>query len=163
MCYDILERHDQFREFYSSVFLMDVIEHLESDRVFLKAAAYHIAPGGLVVINVPAVQGLFSKYDSVAGHFRRYSKAALAKLLIDCGFEPIRVSFWGISLVPILFARKCLMPFVPASKAIKIGFSPPSRAADSLFRLMMRAELSFPLRFPVGTSLIAIGRKSVHI
>lgn len=63
---------------YDLVLLLDILEHLEDDRGFLaNLVAGHLAPGGKVLITVPAFQTLFSRHDAFLGHYRRYTLGEL--------------------------------------------------------------------------------------
>ena len=66
MVYNIYDKDPKMTKKYSMVILLDVIEHIEDDVDFLKAACAHLKPGGKVLVNVPAHNTLFSKYDEVA-------------------------------------------------------------------------------------------------
>ena len=44
--YDVLEKHEEFRELYDVAILFDVIEHIEHTRPFLDAVLFHLKPGG---------------------------------------------------------------------------------------------------------------------
>src|SRR5215469_14862468 len=107
--YDVFDQAPSLLEHYDAVFLLDVIEHIPDDAAFLRAAFRHLRPGGLWVINVPASLRLFSDYDRVAGHLRRYSANGLVNLLDRCGMETQCIWPWGLSMVPLLLARKTLL------------------------------------------------------
>lgn len=62
---------------YDTIIYIDVLEHIEDDRVELEKAVCHLAPGGNLVILVPAWNFLYSPFDKAIGHFRRYDKASL--------------------------------------------------------------------------------------
>lgn len=62
---------------FDCVLYIDVIEHIESDREELERAASLLAPGGSLLILVPAHQWLFTPFDQAIGHFRRYSRRSL--------------------------------------------------------------------------------------
>jgi 2-polyprenyl-3-methyl-5-hydroxy-6-metoxy-1,4-benzoquinol methylase len=140
--YDIALKEPSMLSKYQGVFLLDVIEHIDDDQSFLNLSADHLSKNGLVVINVPALQLLFSQYDVVAGHKRRYSKADLNALFEKCGIELLDIQYWGLLMLPIAFIRKFYLKFV-----------------NSFFKSLMNLEL-FLFKNPfVGTSLVAIGRK----
>ena len=70
------------------IFLLDVVEHVREDRLFLQnLVKNHLRTDGLVVISVPAYQSLYSAHDTWLEHFRRYSPAAGRTLVADCGLE----------------------------------------------------------------------------
>lgn len=76
---------------YDVILMLDVIEHVPDDHAFLgEIIAQSLAPGGVVLVSVPAWQSLFSTHDTALRHFRRYSPAACRALLTDEGLVPIR-------------------------------------------------------------------------
>lgn len=156
--YNIFEMPESMHLKYEGIFLLDVIEHIDDDAAFLRKALEHAKPGGIVVINVPALSALFSKYDTVAGHKRRYTRKRLVSLFEQCGLEPVYISYWGFSLLPIALLRKIYLLFVPERKVIAKGFRPGFPWVNSLLKLLMRVELAL-VRSPIlGTSVVAVGK-----
>jgi SAM-dependent methyltransferase len=70
---------------FDTVVLLDVLEHIEDDVGFLRRLAACLAPGGRLVVKVPAGEWLYSPLDSAIGHFRRYSKKSLRRVFEDAG------------------------------------------------------------------------------
>jgi 2-polyprenyl-3-methyl-5-hydroxy-6-metoxy-1,4-benzoquinol methylase len=158
LVYDIMEKHPDMCQKYEAVFLMDVLEHIEQHVSFLNSCLYHIKPGGLVAINVPAFNMLFSRYDARNGHVRRYNKPMMKALLAEAGVELIAISYWGLPMLPIILLRKYYLNLVAEDKIMESGFRPPSTLVHMLFKLLKSIEIQFPYTPPVGTSLIALGR-----
>jgi SAM-dependent methyltransferase len=76
---------------YDVILMLDVIEHVPDDRAFLREfVSRSLAPGGVVLVSVPAWQSLFSTHDTALRHFRRYSPAQCRALLTDEGLVAIR-------------------------------------------------------------------------
>jgi SAM-dependent methyltransferase len=76
---------------FDLLLLLDVIEHVPDDHAFLgEIIATSLAPGGLVLVSVPAWQALFSAHDTALKHHRRYSPAACRALLEDEGLVSVR-------------------------------------------------------------------------
>lgn len=150
---------------FEIVGLFDVIEHVKEDIDFLRGVASILRPGGLVVVTVPAFQGLFSPDDTAAGHFRRYTRAAIAAVLRAAGFQPVRLSyFMAATVLPVLLLRT-----VPGWLGLRTGMdrardcrehsgrSPLHRAATAI----LHAEANVLARggsIPMGTSCLAIGQ-----
>jgi SAM-dependent methyltransferase len=59
---------------------LNVLEHIEDDGGALRAMASVLAPGGAIVLLVPAFQALFGPIDRNLRHYRRYSRASLWRL-----------------------------------------------------------------------------------
>jgi SAM-dependent methyltransferase len=70
---------------YQLVTAFDVLEHIEDDRAALTALRAALAPGGRLVLTVPAFGALWSHHDVYAGHFRRYRRADLLRAIADAG------------------------------------------------------------------------------
>lgn len=156
--YDILELNPAMVGKYDAVFLLDVVEHISDDVAFLTAALKHLRPGGIIVVNVPASMVFFSQYDRVTGHVRRYTRTSLANLFRKCGVEVEGIVHWGLSMVPVLLARKAFLTMVTPAETMRVGFSPPNRLVQSVFKGLKNLETSLPIAMPFGTSLLAWGR-----
>jgi 2-polyprenyl-3-methyl-5-hydroxy-6-metoxy-1,4-benzoquinol methylase len=84
------------------VVLFDVLEHIADTQSFLTALLAHLKPQGWVLINVPALQSLYSHYDEIVGHFRRYNRQTLVAEFRQKPLELADIRYWGMSLVPVL-------------------------------------------------------------
>ena len=153
--YDVMEERAKFKQAYDIVILMDVLEHIEKPAEFLKACFSHLRPGGVFIINIPAVQSMYSVYDEVMGHLRRYDREKLLKELEAITSSKIITIYWGITLLPLLFLRKLFIS-KNASKdnIVKKGFQPPGRFSHAVLKSLMGIELLFFKKPPVGTSLM---------
>ena len=160
LLYDIFDRNPALLGAYDLLLLMDVIEHVDDDLGFLKVAIEHLKPGGVVVINVPAHMAFYSKYDEVIGHKRRYNIAQIEWLFRHTNIEPLSITYWGLTLLPLLFARKIVVRFVSRERIIHTGFSEQNVVPRKILRTIQRLELSAPFPMPIGTSLMAFGTRS---
>lgn len=153
--YDVMEERAEFKQAYDIVILMDVLEHIEKPAEFLKACFSHLRPGGAFIVNIPAVQSMYSVYDEVMGHLRRYDREKLLKELDAISSSKIITAYWGITLLPMLFLRKLFIS-KNASKdnIVKKGFQPPGRFSHAILKFLMRLELLFLKKPPIGTSLM---------
>jgi 2-polyprenyl-3-methyl-5-hydroxy-6-metoxy-1,4-benzoquinol methylase len=75
---------------FDRILLLDVIEHVADDHAFLGGILSDLlAPGGRVLVSVPAYQALFSRHDVALGHYRRYSPRQGRALLDAEGLERV--------------------------------------------------------------------------
>ena len=122
----------------------------------------HIKPNGYILLNVPALNILYSRYDQVVGHHRRYTKASLSQELLKSDLEILDMAYWGFLLVPFLLVRKLTISiYRDTSKVVQFGFKPPSPAFNRMFLKLMRLENKFIPKPLLGTSLLtAVKKKS---
>ena len=158
--YNIFDRAHFLKEYYDFIILYDVIEHIEDVNSFMRASLFHLKSGGLVFINVPALESLYSLYDKVVGHCRRYDKAMMDKTLMDCGLEIVHLNYWGLTFVPILKCRKQMLKNADEKNVVEKGFRPPGSIMNSLLKAMVSVETSLIPDPYTGTSLMAIARKN---
>lgn len=76
-----------------SLALVNVLEHIEHDARFVAAAREVLAPGGHLLIFVPALPILFGELDEAFDHYRRYTRRTLNSLLVGGGFEPLEMRY----------------------------------------------------------------------
>ncbi len=153
--YDITEEKPMFNQVYDIVVLMDVLEHIEKPCEFLVSCFSCLRSGGILIVNVPALQSMYSVYDKVMGHLRRYDNRTLLKELELIEGKNVITVYWGITLLPVLFLRKLLISKNRMQENIvEKGFMPMGRLSHMLLVFLMRLELFFFKKPPIGTSLM---------
>jgi SAM-dependent methyltransferase len=156
--YDIHDRKSDLRHKYKLIMLFDIIEHIDDDSAFLESVLFHLNSGGVLVVNVPALQFLYSNYDRAAGHVRRYSLPQLEKLGRLKGLQLVKGTYWGLPMLPLLTIRKGLLAFESGEKEIiQRGFKPPSALANYFLNFLCKLE-PIPQRL-LGTSTMCIFKK----
>ena len=150
-CYDIHQRNPEFRVHFDLLLLFDVLEHIEDESGFLQSVKFHLTESGILLINVPAHQKLYSDYDRAAGHIRRYSASQLAKAAEQNGFKVRAFTYWGLPLVPLLLLRKAMILERSDGKA---GFDARGPVVNTILASLARCE-PIPQRF-MGTSVMAM-------
>ena len=154
-CYNILQRDPALHKRFDVILLFDVLEHISDEQQFLRALSFHLAPGGTLIINVPAGQWAWSPYDVADGHLRRYSFETLQRTVCASDFSLIAWSYWGLPLVPAVLLRKLwLRSERDQDKIIAAGFDSRSPAINKMMGLISRCEW-LPQKV-LGTSLMAV-------
>lgn len=148
-----------------AVGLFDVLEHIEEPLPFLKVVHGTLAHDGLLVLNVPAHQWLWSAEDDFAGHYRRYTLETLTRELEISGFQLEFMSYCFSFLVPPLF----LLRSVPSRIGIRTGDSNSGAGEHKVSGLtktvidsLRRWEcdrFSAGRTISTGTSIMAVARK----
>jgi SAM-dependent methyltransferase len=142
-----LERLD---ETFDTILCFNVLEHVRDDERALGRFHAQLAPGGHVLLLVPAHQALFGEIDRRVGHERRYNRALLGRRLRGAGFEvldaryvnPVGALGW---LVTSRLLRRTQVP------------TGPLKLYDALVPLL-RSFDRLPL--PFGLSVWAVGRRA---
>ncbi len=88
--------------------MFDVLEHIEDEQSALRHVHRLLRPDGHVFVTVPAYPLLFSNDDKAAGHFRRYTRASLARSLSGAGFRVVFSSYIFSPLPPLVFLLRTL-------------------------------------------------------
>jgi SAM-dependent methyltransferase len=68
-------------------YTLNVLEHIKDDQEAIVELYRCLKPGGRLLVYVPAFQLLYSQMDTHVGHFRRYRRKPLKRLLQDTGFD----------------------------------------------------------------------------
>lgn len=92
-----------------SVVLINVLEHIAHDEELLRTIHHSLAPGGTLLLFVPALPGLYGSLDEAFGHVRRYRKAELQAVLSKVGFEVVSLRYFNLpGIVPWFLSGKVL-------------------------------------------------------
>ena len=78
---------------HSAAVAVNVLEHIEDDVAALRSFAGLVAPGGHVVILVPAFPIAFSDFDVRIGHVRRYRVGTLDAAFRRAGLVPTHMRY----------------------------------------------------------------------
>lgn len=149
---------------FDALLLLDVLEHFEDEGSVLESVSSTLVPGGLLVVTVPAMPLLWSRYDEACGHCRRYTRRSLLDLLNRCGFESVFTSYFMCLLAPaVLLMRRLRLQGSrdPGGGICDHEFHPGrlvsgiAAASASLEKLVLTAGL----RLPWGSSLLALARR----
>lgn len=88
---------------YDVVLLLDVLEHIENDALAVTTAIKLVKKGGLLLITVPSCKKMWSGYDILAHHFRRYCMGEMKDLLEIEGVRIKKISYFSTVLFPLIF------------------------------------------------------------
>lgn len=82
------------------VISLDVLEHQADEIPFLEEIKQKMDPAAKLILTVPALPFLWSKWDELLGHHRRYTKQSLRRVLNQAGFkiEEIKYLFPELTL-----------------------------------------------------------------
>jgi len=136
---------------YDSVVYINVMEHIEDDQGEIGRAFDSLKPGGHLIIYVPALAWLYSDFDRAIGHFRRYHKSELVRLVSDQRFDVVQAKYFdSLGIIPWYL------------NAVLLGRSINSKSVALYDRLaipmLSRVERYLPPW--IGKNLLVVGRKT---
>lgn len=134
-------------ERFDTVICLNVLEHIEDDLGSLVAMRRLLAPGGRLVLLVPALRALYGALDRALGHCRRYTRPELIAKLRETGFVLRHLEYFNLAGIPGWWVTGRLLrrSLIPTASL---------RWYDALVPLF-RLERLLPWR--IGQSLIAVG------
>jgi SAM-dependent methyltransferase len=151
---DLRAQHGRFHVLTA----LDVLEHTRDDAAALREMARFLAPGGQLILTVPAHAWLWSDEDVISEHERRYSRGSLADACRRAGLVVRFLSHFNLGILPAAAL------WVGSRRLFARGSEPRSNLEASpgswnalLYRLTSaeaRAVGGESLRLPAGASLV---------
>lgn len=144
------------KRFFDLITALDVIEHIDRDTDSLATIRSLLVSGGTAVITVPAYMFLWSSFDEMNEHKRRYTLAELQEKLVKVGFKVEKISYYNTLLFPVVFAVRMLNNIMKRDGASDIDM--PSKPVNFILEKIFGIEKSL-LKFvnlPFGVSILAV-------
>jgi 2-polyprenyl-3-methyl-5-hydroxy-6-metoxy-1,4-benzoquinol methylase len=92
-----------------SIIYVNVLEHIEDDRLELGYIHRTLSKGGRCFIFVPALMSLYGEFDRKIGHFRRYTKREVEEKCKSAGFKILKSKYFDLAgIVPWFVKYKML-------------------------------------------------------
>jgi SAM-dependent methyltransferase len=150
-----------FVEEFNVVGLFDTLEHIPADEKVLSQIHRALAPGGGILITVPQHAFLWSYVDEFTRHVRRYEKSDLVLKLQKAGFKLVAATSFVSLLLPMMWLSRIMR------RKQKPDFDPGAEFKIRPFlnwileKILMveRFLIRVGFRFPMGGSLLLVGRK----
>jgi SAM-dependent methyltransferase len=160
-------RNFPFRKPFSLVGMFDVLEHVKEERETLASVWESLAPGGRLLLTVPAHQFLWSYFDEAAHHCRRYSARDLRERLTEAGFHLEFVSQFMAVIFPMIWLIRKLRGLLGRADSATMHDQTTDEFKivpifNSVLTALLTLEAGWVARghcLPFGTSLIVIARK----
>lgn len=140
---------------YDLIAVLDVVEHIEDDVAALRAMRERLAPGGKILITVPAHQWMWSAHDVVNHHHRRYSKVSLQRAIDAAGLRSRKLGYFNSLLFPLAAGARIAGRLTGRDDS---DDSPPPRPINALFETIFRIERHLVGRVPMppGVSIVTL-------
>ncbi len=140
---------------YDLIGAFDVIEHIDDDQAAIASIAAKLKPRGKLLVTVPAHGWMWSAHDVVNHHRRRYSKAALKRLIDGSPLKLERIGYFNSLLFPLAVAERLSSKLRGKHEAdLKLPPAALNAALEKAFAAERHLIARLPL--PPGLSLFAL-------
>ena len=147
---------------------LDVVEHLDDDLAALTEIRRVLRPGGFIIISVPAYPVLWSYWDDILGHRRRYTTRSMREVVRKSGLRLRKVTYSNASiLLPTVALRIMKAALGKAAASRGQGADPESdfipvpgwlnKALTAYYRLEARFLARRSL--PFGLSVVCVAQR----
>lgn len=138
---------------------LDVIEHIDADVQSLTTVRSLLSENGIAIITVPAYMFLWSHFDEINHHKRRYTASELKTKLENSGLKVKKITYYNTFLFLIIYFVRQFKNLM--ARDGKSDLQMPSKTTNFVLRKIFSAE-KYPLRFlnfPFGVSILAVVSK----
>lgn len=142
-----------------AVVSLDTLEHVPDDRAALAEIARCLAPGGALVLNVPAYRWLWGPHDVALMHCRRYTKREIVRRAREAGLSVERASYSVFLLFPVVVALRGRDKLRRGEAEVRLPRVPDW--LNGLLVALMDAEAAVlrAVGLPWGSSIVLVARK----
>ena len=118
-----------------------------------------LAPGGTLVLNLPAFEWLKSAHDAHVHTARRFTAGQSRRLVGDAGFVDVEARYWNSLLLPIMVLQRKVLA-AGSDAASDVAPYPPwlDRTLHRVTALERRLG-SLGLRYPAGGSVLVVATR----
>lgn len=136
----------------------DVLEHIDKDTEAMREWRRVVKPGGKIVLTVPAYQWLWSGHDVSLHHYRRYTAKQLRSIAQIVNLRPLKLTYAIVFSFVLVAGFRLLTKISGKQSTEESSYVELPSAVNKLFTklLFIEADLHRILKFPFGTSVLAV-------
>lgn len=137
----------------------------ETERAAVAEMWRVLRPGGVLLVNVAALDSLKGSHSTLTQEVRRYTKSRLRTLLTGAGFTVERLSFANMSAFPVAWLLRWRERASGRAETASEGdLQVPAAPVNAVFNALLAAEAQIMriADLPIGTSIICVARKAAN-
>jgi SAM-dependent methyltransferase len=133
----------------------------EQQAEILKAFYRALLPGGLLILNLPALEAFRGIHDLRVGITKRFTKAQAQTLVSDAGFSVVEIMFWPFLLSPVIYLARLAQRrrLARGDVPIRSDLDATPSAMNRILEALVRCENALLPIKPFGSSLFLVARK----
>ncbi len=154
---------------FDVVAAFDVVEHCEPEELALAELHRVLAPGGRLLVSVPAYNWAWTRFDDHNGHYRRYTRSRAVRAVESSGLVVERATYAFTAMFPLFAADRLRRKLAERTQRVAGGLElhnlPPlpqvSPVAERLLLLLAGADqyLLASRDLPFGSSVLIAATK----
>lgn len=146
---------------FDLVTLLALVEHVDDDIGVLREAARVCTPEGIVMVNVPAYQFLWTDHDEANRHIRRYRARELTEKARSAGLRVVTMSYANTFLFPVALVTRSIQRVhqrIVHTGTPRVDMFPVPEPLNTWLAQLLSLEglLMNWIRLPFGVSIVAI-------
>lgn len=145
---------------FDIITILDVLEHTDDKKTLIEMGRI-LKKDGIIILTVPSYPWLWSKWDEVLHHKKRYTINTLKKILVANNFNPIKMTYtYSFLILPLLIIRKI------KQNISKDFYQSDFKLSNPLFNFLLNnlSKFEFLLAenfyIPFGTSILVVARNN---
>ncbi len=131
------------------------------DLAALRELRRTVAPGGALLVTVPAYPSLWSGHDEINHHYRRYTRRSLQRVAEQAGWEQVRTTYFNSLLLPMAALLRVMERLNTKTTESSLDLWVPPAPVNWLLERPLALEaalIAHGARIPAGLSLLAVFR-----
>lgn len=143
---------------FDLVLLMDVLEHADNPLALLRDIRRLLHPEGWLLVTVPAFQWLWTSYDELIQHKKRYNTAELKTALRQERYDTREIFFLFSTLFPFFVMQRLFVKYALANPR---AFKPVSSWVNTLLFGITWVEIHSWMAYNrwFGSSIVALAQR----
>jgi SAM-dependent methyltransferase len=156
---------------FDVVAAFDVVEHCDPEAEALAELHRVLAPGGRLLMSVPAYQWAWTSFDEQNHHHRRYTRKRAITAVEQQGFEVLRATYAFAGTFPLFAAERLsrrIRERPSTAAAVRAGELPTLPQVGSRTESLLMGLSAFDRRLlrrrdlPFGSSVVLAARKPLE-